>query len=258
MNARILIPTVLLAASVLGVARWIAGMPHAPAQQAASTAPLPPGSYVGADDNDVQGAAGTSAAAATTRAESRVGLQASWLTQTAHQTAIPARALQGYAEAALAEGQTDPGCHLAWNTLAGIGDIESGHGTHGGAHIDPATGNVTGTILGPALDGAGGTQAIPNTDPALDGPGPWARAVGPLQFLPSTWQDYGISAAAGKTPNPDNIDDAALTAAHYLCAAGGDLSTAAGWTKAIEAFNHDPSYAGKVRDAANQYAREAQ
>lgn len=253
-----LIPVVLVCATVLGIAGWVAGMPHAPAPQAASTAPLPPGSYIDAADNYVQGTVSTSAAAASTKAESQVHIQASWLTQTAQQTAIPARALQGYAEAALAEGQTDPGCHLAWNTLAGVGDIESGHGTHGGAHIDPATGNVVGTILGPALDGAGGTQAIPNTDPALDGPGPWARAVGPLQFLPSTWKDYGISATAGKTPNPNNVDDAALTAAHYLCAAGGDLSKAAGWTKAIEAFNHDSSYLDEVRDAANQYAQETQ
>jgi membrane-bound lytic murein transglycosylase B len=61
--------------------------------------------------------------------------------------------------------------------------------------------------------------------------------------------------ADGGVPNPNDIDDAALTAAAYLCAAGGDLATPIGWRRAIEAYNRPLAYAIEVTDKANAYAK---
>ena len=52
----------------------------------------------------------------------------------------------------------------------------------------------------------------------------------------------------------DNTDDAALTAAGYLCWRGKDLSTASGWVDALHAYNHSDQYARLVRDWATAYA----
>ncbi|MEA9986800.1 lytic transglycosylase domain-containing protein [Subtercola sp. RTI3] len=186
----------------------------------------------------------------------RSGIDAGWLARVSASTGIPARALQGYAAAAVSLASTDPGCHAGWNTIAAIGDIESGHGTHGGAQIG-ADGNLTGSILGPALDGSDNTQALPNTDPALDGPGRWARAVGPMQFLPSTWAMDGMDGNGDLTADPNNIDDAALSAGHYLCVAGGNLGTDNGWSTAVLAYNHGDSYLEQVRVQADAYATES-
>lgn len=65
-------------------------------------------------------------------------IDAGWLARTAAQTGIPARALQAYAAAAGAANVATPGCGIGWNTLAAIGWIESGHGTHGGGELTPA------------------------------------------------------------------------------------------------------------------------
>ena len=52
-----------------------------------------------------------------------------------------------------------------------------------------STGNVAPPILGPPLDGTNGNARIP--DPSFaDG---WAHAMGPMQFIPSTWTRWGGS-----------------------------------------------------------------
>jgi membrane-bound lytic murein transglycosylase B len=56
--------------------------------------------------------------------------------------------------------------------------------------------------------------------------------------------------------DPFNIDDAALSAAGYLCARGGDLTTSRGWTAAIYAYNQSDAYLQEVRQRAVRYARE--
>ena len=53
--------------------------------------------------------------------------------------------------------------------------------------------------------------------------------------------------------DPDNIDDAALTAGRYLCARGGELTTAEGWTNALMAYNRSTEYLMLVRDRAAAY-----
>src|SRR5690625_6670086 len=104
---------------------------------------------------------------------------------------------------------------------------------------------------------AGGAfKSIPDTDNgALDGDATWDRAVGPMQFIPQTWERYGRDGNGDDIADPQNIDDAALSAAALLCTAGGDLSQNRNWTRAIYAHNHRHQYHRDVADAANHYAR---
>jgi soluble lytic murein transglycosylase-like protein len=82
-----------------------------------------------------------------------------------------------------------------------------------------------------------------------------ARAMGPMQFIPETWRLYGVGANNdGGTISPDNIFDAALSAAGYLCFRGRDLATPEGWIKALRAYNLSDQYARTVRDWATAYA----
>lgn len=181
---------------------------------------------------------------------------AEWLTAAAGQTGIPARALRAYVAAAAAADVTAPGCGIGWNTLAAVGFVESAHGTHDGGSLDSA-GEASAPIVGPSLNGAG-FAAIADTDGgAFDGDARWDHAVGPMQFIPSTWRLAGKDGNGDGTADPFNIDDAALTAAAYLCAHGGDLTTPQGWTDAIYSYNQSDAYLRQVRGQATTYARQA-
>lgn len=178
---------------------------------------------------------------------------AAWVASVAARTGIPARMAQAYGTAQLVVQAEDPGCHLGWTTLAGIGAIESDHGRHDGATVG-ADGIDRPTVLGPPLDGTNGNRSLPDTDGGrLDDDTTWDRAVGPMQFIPQTWARWGRSVAGG-VPDPSNVDDAALTASVYLCAAGQDMSTAAGWTAAIATYNAPFAYAVDVSGVANTLA----
>jgi hypothetical protein len=106
---------------------------------------------------------------------------------------------------------------LPWTVLAAIGQIESADGQN----------------MGPSSAGA----------------------LGPMQFLPSTWARWG-TVAFGETGPPNVMDpyDAVPSAARYLCAAGG--STAAGLPRAIFAYNHADWYVAEVLALARQYAKD--
>ncbi|WP_235047059.1 lytic transglycosylase domain-containing protein [Arthrobacter nitrophenolicus] len=181
---------------------------------------------------------------------------AEWLVRAAGQTGIPERALRAYVAAAVTVKDTVPACGLGWNTLAAVGFIETGHGTYGGGVLT-ADGEVSRPIVGPVLDGAG-FAAIADTDAGtLDGDARWDRAVGPMQFIPSTWRLVARDGNGDGVADPSNIDDAALSAAHYLCADGRDLTTSEGWTGAIYAYNQSDTYIRQVRDQATTYAAKA-
>ena len=181
---------------------------------------------------------------------------AQWLTHAAAQTGIPARALQAYVAAAGAANESAPTCGIGWNTVAAIGFIESGHGTHGGGTLT-AAGEASRPIIGPSLNGDG-FAAIADTDGgALDGDASWDHAVGPMQFIPSTWQLSGRDGNGDGEADPFNIDDAALTAASYLCGHGRDLRTAGGWADAIYSYNQSDSYVEQVRNRATTYAAQS-
>jgi len=182
--------------------------------------------------------------------------EAQWLLHAAAQTGIPARALRAYVAAAITANEAAPRCGIGWNTLAAVGFVESGHGTYGGGSLN-AAGQASGPIVGPSLDGDG-FAAVEDTDAGvLDNDPNWDHAVGPMQFIPSTWRLAGMDGNGDGTADPFNIDDAALTAAMYLCAHGRDLTTAQGWTDAIYSYNQSDAYIRQVRSQATEYAAKA-
>jgi membrane-bound lytic murein transglycosylase B len=167
--------------------------------------------------------------------------------------------VQAYGDATLELSVEDPGCRLGWPTLAAIGWIESGHGTHGRATLG-VDGLPSIPIVGPALDGSSGRAAIRSTPQSVawHGDPVWDHAVGPMQFIPSTWARWGADGDDDGVANPQDIDDAALAAARYLCAGSRDLSTWDGWHAAVLSYNHSEAYAQSVFTRAASYASAVQ
>jgi len=177
-----------------------------------------------------------------------------WAEKRAPALEMPVIALEAYAYAARVAEVENPKCHIAWTTLAGIGQVESHNGTYRGATIAP-NGDVTPPIRGVRLDGTGGNLRIVDSDAGnMDGDVGVDRAMGPMQFISETWRLYGVDANNDGKASPDNIDDAALSAAGYLCWRGKDLATPRGWITALRAYNNSSVYARAVRDWATAYA----
>ncbi|GAA4711011.1 lytic murein transglycosylase [Nocardioides conyzicola] len=174
-----------------------------------------------------------------------------WVTKMAGRAGIPAPAVRAYANAQLAERR---GCEVGWTTLAGIGWVESQHGTIGGRTLGE-DGHSSTPVLGPALDGKdfAAIRATPEST-AWHGDPTWDHAVGPLQFIPSTWETWGSDGDGDGVADPNDLDDAAFAAARYLCADGHDLTTGAGWADAVFGYNHAQSYVDAVYAAASAYA----
>jgi hypothetical protein len=107
---------------------------------------------------------------------------------------------------------------LSWTVLAAIGQIESDDGQN----------------MGPSSAGA----------------------LGPMQFLPSTWQEWGID-AFGETgpPNIMNPYDAVPSAARMLCADGA-ANGGTSLDNAIYDYNHAHWYVRDVLALAAQYAAD--
>jgi membrane-bound lytic murein transglycosylase B len=168
---------------------------------------------------------------------------------------IPSVALNAYRVAATRMDNVDPGCGIDWALLAGIGREESDHGRFGGAVLH-ADGVSTPPIIGPALDGVHWDFIpAPANGLALDGDAKYAHALGPMQFIPSTWAIYGTDANGDGKADVFNINDAALGAARYLCAAGGNLRSYAGQVRAVLAYNHSDQYLAQVLALADAYRR---
>ena len=118
---------------------------------------------------------------------------------------------------ALYKASTEKYCPtMSWTVLAAIGEIESGNGANNG----PSS----------------------------------AGALGPMQFLPATWAEWGI-VGFGQTGPPDIMNplDAVPSAARMLCADGaGNPATLRG---AIFAYNHATWYVDEVLALASEYAQ---
>ena len=84
----------------------------------------------------------------------RATVGSAWVSRTATAAGIPEPAVRAYGAATLREGRADPACHLGWTTLAGIGWVESQHGTIGGRVLE-SDGRSDRPVLGPVLDGRG-------------------------------------------------------------------------------------------------------
>jgi hypothetical protein len=167
---------------------------------------------------------------------------------------IPRRVLASYVNAAKLADKSDAECHVRWQTLAGIGFIESDHARSGGSERPHWNGVASPPILGPVLDGRGGVGAVPDTDDGLlDGNLRWDRAVGPMQFIPSTWVRYAADGNHDGIKNPEQIDDATLAAADYLCATGPDLNQPKHLIRAVYAYNHSDTYVRAVLTVAAHY-----
>jgi membrane-bound lytic murein transglycosylase B len=183
---------------------------------------------------------------------------AAWASRLSWVTGIPVRALEAYAYAHAVMATSRPRCQLSWATLAGIAAVESKHGTIGGRTL-LADGRSSAPIIGIALNGANGTRAIAATDGGrLTGDRIWERAVGPFQFIPSAWAIWRTDAHGDGMTDPQNIDDAALAAARYLCASNRNLAWGQDWLRAILSYNNSLDYARNVYGYAQAYARSAQ
>ncbi|MFE3173291.1 lytic transglycosylase domain-containing protein [Amycolatopsis sp. NPDC059090] len=170
---------------------------------------------------------------------------------TAGPLGIPESMLRAYRNAADIMAREQPGCHVDWALIAAIGRVESNHAR--GGYVD-AKGNTLERILGPVLDGSGGFAAIRDTDHGrYDGDPVWDRAVGPTQFIPSTWASYASDGNGDGISDPNNIYDETLATARYLCSGGLDLSTDANQRLAVRRYNNSQSYVDTVLAYANGY-----
>lgn len=110
-------------------------------------------------------------------------------------------------------------------------------------------------MIGPALGGDGYAALRPTARTrSIHGDTQWDHAVGPMQFIGSSWQRWGADGDRDGRQDPLDLDDAALATARYLCASGRPLSRAS-WTSAVLSYNHDVFYVSHVFDAALAYAR---
>jgi membrane-bound lytic murein transglycosylase B len=159
---------------------------------------------------------------------------------------IPSAALIAYQRAETVINAADTSCHLPWQLVAAIGRVESDHGRINGSLLDDS-GVATPAIYGLPLDGSNGTSVVADTDDGLlDGDTAFDRAVGPMQFIPSTWSVVGVDADGDSQRDPQDVDDAALATAVYLCSGDDDLATDAGRRSSVYRYNHSQEYVDLV------------
>ena len=142
---------------------------------------------------------------------------------------------------------------LPWPVLAGISRVESNHGRYGGSAISP-TGAVSPPIIGIPLDGTNGTARIEDSDDGKwDHDTTWDRAVGPFQFIPSSWRIFGGDGNGDGVADPNNILDALPAMRRHLCPQGQVTDVHA----AIYSYNHSDAYVEQVLGWARRYAATA-
>jgi hypothetical protein len=178
---------------------------------------------------------------------------ASRILATSSANGIPSSALAAYQRAETVINSADKACNLTWQLVAAIGRVESNHGRFGGSALDDQ-GVATPGIFGVPLNGTQQTSVIRDTDAGqLDNDPSYDRAVGPMQFIPSTWSVVGVDADNDGQRNPQDIDDAALATAVYLCSGDNDLATVAGQRASVYRYNHSTSYVDLVLSVMDNY-----
>jgi len=177
------------------------------------------------------------------------------IVSTASASGIPAVALAAYQRAATVINAADRTCHMPWQLVAAIGRVESDHGRTDGNRLTDR-GIAEPGIYGPALNGRDGTVKISDTDAGqYDHDSRFDRAVGPMQFIPSTWAIVGVDADNDGRRNPQDIYDASLASAVYLCSGPDDLSTSAGQRSAVFRYNRSQKYVDLVLAIEQAYLR---
>lgn len=150
-----------------------------------------------------------------------------WSLRVGVQTGVPARAVEGYGLAEMWMRSEAPACRLSWTTLAGIGQVATGHGSRDGGSIGP--------------DGVS-TKAIVTED----------GRRGPLLVRSAQWREHRYRASRdGEKPDPQQVDDAAVTVARQLCAQAKDLTQPARWWSAVRAHGGSTRFAQDVFTAAD-------
>ncbi|MBH0775337.1 lytic transglycosylase domain-containing protein [Nocardia bovistercoris] len=228
-------------ASVLAAAAGLPAITAVPAGAAETTVGLLPALPAAARTLN----AVTPAADATSTTATAVAVHEISLPNSTGALGIPEIVLAAYRNAELAMASAQPSCGLSWNLLAGIGHIESDHAF--GGRTD-ASGATTTPILGPVLDGTlPGNEVIPAAN------GGYVRALGPMQFLPDTWNRYAADGNGDGTTDPHNVFDAALGAGKYLCSGGLDLRDPAQELRAVLRYNNSMAYAADVLSWSSAY-----
>jgi membrane-bound lytic murein transglycosylase B len=176
----------------------------------------------------------------------------STVTPVESEAGIPATVLAAYKKAEAELQESKPGCNLPWQLLAAIGQVESGQAR--GGRVD-ADGTTTSKILGPQLDGNGFALIKDTDNGAYDGDSAYDSAVGPMQFIPSTWAWAGRDGNGDGVKDPNNIYDASLAAGHYLCRNGWDLSIDRDLHKAILSYNNSQAYLNTVLSWLEYYRK---
>ncbi|MFK0116007.1 lytic murein transglycosylase [Streptomyces sp. NPDC090994] len=174
------------------------------------------------------------------------------VTQGSAESGIPATVLDAYKKAEASLRASKPGCNLPWELLAAIGKVESGQARGGAVTAD---GTTTSPILGPQLDGNGFALIKDTDNGAYDGNSEYDQAVGPMQFIPSTWAWAGRDGNGDGEADPNNIYDAALAAGHYLCRNSWDLSDQDDLDAAILSYNNSSEYLHTVLSWLEYYRK---
>lgn len=173
--------------------------------------------------------------------------------ESASANGIPAAALAAYQRAEQVINSADGSCNLSWQLVAAIGRVESDHGRYGG-NVLGEDGKSRPGIYGIPLDGSNGTAEIRDSDAGqYDDDQVYDRAVGPMQFIPQTWNIVGVDGDGDGNRDPQDIDDAALATAVYLCSGDEDLSTYGGQKASVYRYNHSQEYVDLVIAIMNAY-----
>lgn len=175
------------------------------------------------------------------------------LTSPVRRTDFSFVALDAYWKAAAQLNAEAPTCGMRWEVLAGISRTEGRHGTYGGSSPNFA-GDVDPPIIGIPLDGGNNTAVVSDSDGgAWDGDMAHDRAVGPMQFIPSSWRFYGADGDGDGEADPQNLYDATLAAGRLLCRQGTAYDTEPGLRAGLFTYNRSTHYVDVVSGYIRAY-----